>query len=277
VTSSGINLSWAPVSAPPGCTITGYTVYENGKAVQTVQGTSFNIQQLSPSTSYAFTVAANDSAGVSPQSGSLSVKTQGAELNVATSITNLCADTQSYVSLEDLTSGAKGNLSTTCIGATNVRPGQTVNALCPASTQAQGNGYGVWRANFTDNVTGAIHSNPNSVGSVSGFVLLNATEVNAALQSDCKTVTLTYKLAQTAPAGTGNGGAAAPASLALPTVQAPDSLPAFRYYTGSAPNSYTVLESGSGQQKLKSLKKAAQQVNPDLGSPDLMPHDVSAQ
>lgn len=73
-TSSSVNLSWNPVSAPVGCPVT-YNVYNGGTLAATVSTTTAVIQGLSPSTTYMFTVAATNSAGTSAQSPALSVAT----------------------------------------------------------------------------------------------------------------------------------------------------------------------------------------------------------
>jgi chitinase len=74
-TSSGTSLSWSAVSPPANCTITNYTVYQNGNAIGTTTSTSFAVTGLSPSTTYTFTVAASDAAGMSGQSSSVQVTT----------------------------------------------------------------------------------------------------------------------------------------------------------------------------------------------------------
>ena len=74
-TGSGTNLSWTAPAAPSGCTITSYTVFQNGSAIASTASTSFSVTGLLPSTTYNFTVAASDSAGMSAQSGALSVTT----------------------------------------------------------------------------------------------------------------------------------------------------------------------------------------------------------
>ncbi|HLJ87305.1 MAG TPA: hypothetical protein VKZ53_10820 [Candidatus Angelobacter sp.] len=74
-TSSGTMLSWAAVTPPANCSITGYTVFENGTSIGTTAGTSFTVSGLAASTSFNFTVAASDSNGSSAQSAALSVTT----------------------------------------------------------------------------------------------------------------------------------------------------------------------------------------------------------
>lgn len=73
--SSGTSLSWSAVSPPANCTITNYTLYENGSSIGTTTSTSFAVTGLSPSTTYTFTVAASDAAGMSGQSSSVRVTT----------------------------------------------------------------------------------------------------------------------------------------------------------------------------------------------------------
>ena len=75
-TSSSTNLTWNAVTAPSGCTISGYTVYKAGAALATVSsGTSYSVTGLSASTTYSFTVAAIDGAGTSAQSSAVNVTT----------------------------------------------------------------------------------------------------------------------------------------------------------------------------------------------------------
>jgi hypothetical protein len=78
-TSSGTTLTWtAPAGIPANCTLTGYTVYQNGTVIATTTNTTFAVTGLTAGTQYSFTVAANDSFGVSPQSSPVSVTTTGA-------------------------------------------------------------------------------------------------------------------------------------------------------------------------------------------------------
>jgi chitinase len=80
-TDSSTNLSWTAVTPPSGCTITNYTVLQNGTSVGTTTTTSFTPSNLSPSTSYSFTVEASDYAGTSGASSAVNVTT--------TALTNL--------------------------------------------------------------------------------------------------------------------------------------------------------------------------------------------
>ncbi|MGV9289959.1 chitinase [Streptomyces sp. NPDC003719] len=70
VTSSSVALSWSPV---PGAT--GYAVYRDGTRVSTVTGTSTTVTGLTPSTAYAFQVAAVNDAGESARSATVTATT----------------------------------------------------------------------------------------------------------------------------------------------------------------------------------------------------------
>ena len=77
-TSSGTTLTWTASTAPANCSLTGYTVYQNGTAIATTTSATYNVTGLTAGTQYSFTVAANDSFGVSAQSSPVSVTTTGA-------------------------------------------------------------------------------------------------------------------------------------------------------------------------------------------------------
>jgi len=74
-TSSGTNLNWTAVTPPANCTISSYTVLQNGTSIGTPTGTSFAVSGLTASTSYSFTVEATDAAGSSTASSPLNVTT----------------------------------------------------------------------------------------------------------------------------------------------------------------------------------------------------------
>ncbi len=76
--SSGTSLTWTADTAPSNCSISSYTVLENGSSVGTATGTSFAVTGLSASTTYSFTVEATDAAGTSPASSVLTVTTPAA-------------------------------------------------------------------------------------------------------------------------------------------------------------------------------------------------------
>ena len=75
-TTSGTTLSWmAPTGLASDCSVTGYTIYENGTSIGTSTTTSFMVTGLSAATMYSFTVAASDAAGLGTQSAAASVTT----------------------------------------------------------------------------------------------------------------------------------------------------------------------------------------------------------
>ena len=74
-TGTGTTLSWTAATVGSNCSVTSYTIYKNGAQIGTSSTTSFSVTGLSPSTAYTFTVAASDSAGMSPQSAPLVVTT----------------------------------------------------------------------------------------------------------------------------------------------------------------------------------------------------------
>jgi poly(3-hydroxybutyrate) depolymerase len=79
ITSSGTTLNWTPPTGlAANCSVTGYTIYENGTSIGTSTTTNFNVTGLSPSTTYSFTVAASDAAGLGAQSSAASVTTGAA-------------------------------------------------------------------------------------------------------------------------------------------------------------------------------------------------------
>jgi hypothetical protein len=80
-TSTSTTLNWVAVTAPSGCSITSYTIYKNGNSIGTTSNTNFNVTGLTPSTQYSFTVAASDSAGISPQSSAINVTTSATGSN----------------------------------------------------------------------------------------------------------------------------------------------------------------------------------------------------
>ncbi|MFG3156213.1 chitinase [Streptomyces sp. NPDC048219] len=70
VTSSSVSLSWSPAAGA-----TSYAVYRDGARVRTVTGTSATVTGLTPSTAYAFQVAAVNDAGESARSATVTATT----------------------------------------------------------------------------------------------------------------------------------------------------------------------------------------------------------
>ncbi len=75
ITSTGATLTWTASSVGSGCSVSGYTVYQNGASIATVASPSYNVTGLSGSTQYSFSVAASDSAGASAQATAINVTT----------------------------------------------------------------------------------------------------------------------------------------------------------------------------------------------------------
>jgi hypothetical protein len=74
-TSSATTLTWTASTASSGCSVTGYTVYQNGTSIATTTSPTYNVTGLTASTQYAFSVAASDSDGASAQTTAIDVTT----------------------------------------------------------------------------------------------------------------------------------------------------------------------------------------------------------
>jgi hypothetical protein len=84
-TMTGTTLNWTAATVGANCSVSSYTIYQNGTSIGTASSTTFNVTGLAPSTTYSFTVAATDAAGTSPQSSpAVSVTTLTAGTPVAT-------------------------------------------------------------------------------------------------------------------------------------------------------------------------------------------------
>ena len=75
LTSTSLSLSWTASTVGSNCSVSSYTIYQNGTSIGTSATPSVNVTGLSPSTQYSFTVSATDSAGTSAQSSPLQVTT----------------------------------------------------------------------------------------------------------------------------------------------------------------------------------------------------------
>lgn len=75
VTQAAATLNWTAVTPPANCTITAYTVFQNGTSIGTTANPTLSVSGLSPGTTFTFTVAATDSAGTGSQSPSVQVTT----------------------------------------------------------------------------------------------------------------------------------------------------------------------------------------------------------
>ena len=80
ITSTSATLNWSPSSVASGCSVSLYTVYENGTSIGAPTSTSFAVTGLLPSTPqapeiYNFQIAASDAVGISSPSGAVTVTT----------------------------------------------------------------------------------------------------------------------------------------------------------------------------------------------------------
>jgi chitodextrinase len=73
--SSVTDLSWNAANVPDHSPVTGYAIFENNHQIATATGTSYEVTNLAPDTTYQFTVTAIDAAGSSPQASPISVHT----------------------------------------------------------------------------------------------------------------------------------------------------------------------------------------------------------
>jgi chitinase len=77
-TATTVTLKWNASNVPTGQSVTDYAVFENGKQIATTTSPLYTVTGLTASTSYSFTVDAEDSAGASAQSAALAVTTSAA-------------------------------------------------------------------------------------------------------------------------------------------------------------------------------------------------------
>jgi hypothetical protein len=95
--STGTTLNWSASTVSSSCTLTGYAIYQNGTQIGTSTTPTFNVTGLAAGTTYSFTVAASDGAGMSAQSTPVSVTTSGGTFTVTitgTDSTGLAHSTQ---------------------------------------------------------------------------------------------------------------------------------------------------------------------------------------
>ena len=52
----GTTLNWTAATVGANCSVTSYTIYQNGTSIGTASSTTFNVTNLTPSTTYSFTV-----------------------------------------------------------------------------------------------------------------------------------------------------------------------------------------------------------------------------
>lgn len=78
-TSTGTSLAWTASTVGANCSVSSYTVYQNGTSIGTSTTPSFTVTGLTGGTTYSFTAAATDAAGTSAQSSALSVTTPASQ------------------------------------------------------------------------------------------------------------------------------------------------------------------------------------------------------
>jgi chitinase len=163
-TSSSVSLSW---TAPSG-TVTGYDIYENGSQAASVTGTSGTVSGLASSTSYTFTVAAYNSAGISAKSGSVSATTSSSGGGGGGGSSGLPAHIlMGY--WQDFSNGAKAltlaqvptsyNLVAVAFGDSDSTPGQVTFSIDSGLSSALG---GYTASQFTSDIA-ALHSRGQKV------------------------------------------------------------------------------------------------------------------
>lgn len=90
ITETSFTLSWTASTDNIG--VTGYDVYQDGSIIGTTTNTNYNVDGLSASTTYTYTVKAKDAAGnVSAASNALDVTTATADTEAPTAPTNLAS------------------------------------------------------------------------------------------------------------------------------------------------------------------------------------------
>jgi hypothetical protein len=145
-TSSGTTLNWTADTAPANCSISGYTVLQNGASIGTATGTSFAVSGLAASTNYSFTVEATDAAGASAASSAVSVTTLASSGGEAPYPGPAAAAVPGTVMAENYDTGGQGvayNVTSTN-GTANTYRSQGID-LEPATAPATGNDLG-WSA-----------------------------------------------------------------------------------------------------------------------------------
>jgi hypothetical protein len=194
-TSSSTNLTWNASTVASGCSVTGYTVYENGSVLATAGGTSYGVSGLSSSTSYSYTVAATDSNGTSAQSSAIVVTTSPSSGGTApaTSLTAVGSSSQ--------------QIDLRWVASTTVEPNTApVNYLVYRSTTAS----------FTPSAS-------NLRGTTIGIT--NFLDSNYESPGVAPSTTYYYQVVASSPSGTSTAATASATSLpSAPSTAAPAAL-----------------------------------------------------
>jgi chitinase len=74
-TTTATILSWNASSVPGNAPVTGYAIFENDHQIATTTATNYTVTNLTPDTTYKFSVEALDAAGASAQASPISVHT----------------------------------------------------------------------------------------------------------------------------------------------------------------------------------------------------------
>jgi len=173
VSSSGIRVSWSPVTPPAKCTITSYSVFRSttsgftpspGNQVASTSATAFSDSSLAAGTTYYYKVEALDGHGSSAPSSQASATTHavsggGAACHVAYSIVNSWpGGFQAAITIQNTGSTAWSSWDLTWTFAN----GQTINGLWNGA--ASQNGGNVTVRNYSYNGTIPAGGSYNGVG-----------------------------------------------------------------------------------------------------------------
>jgi chitinase len=168
-TFNSTNLSWPAVTAPANCSITGYTVLKNGSPIGTAAGTSFTVNGLVAQTTFNFSVEANDGAGSSAPSASVSVTTPAC--------TGSCGGNGSvtFASYKDITLNADFNtglqrsaVTGTVQPVTAAMPNQTLIWAFATGTCDAENWAGITPAQEATNVQAFVNAGKHYIISTGG-------------------------------------------------------------------------------------------------------------
>jgi len=148
-TTTGTTFSWSAVTPPANCSVSSYTVFQNGTSIGTSTSTSFAVTGLSPSTTYTFTVAASDSFGTSAQSAGLNVTTPSGGTGISINCGGVAASP--FVADTDFTGGTTSS-TTHAVTTTNL------TAPIPPQTVLQTNRHGAMTYTIGGFTAGSSHT-----------------------------------------------------------------------------------------------------------------------
>lgn len=202
ISSSQINLSWTASTAAGIAGVAGYAIYRGGAQIATTTMTSYSDKNLSPSTSYSYTVASYDTAGnKSAQSGSVSATTQAAV-----------------------------DITPPTISITAPSANSSVNGVITVNANAADN-VAVASVQFlVDGSVAATVINPPYTFSLNTNTLSNGTHILSAIAKDTSnnqataqniTITVANSVVVTSNGGGGGGGSGGGGASPVANVQAP--------------------------------------------------------